>query len=123
MEEKEHKLLEDNQNTMEQKMRFTDEELELLRNTFGGNEVLVKLMRKMFCPEVDLNAPIGQVIDIYSSVQTDGKKPEEIAVAVMARNFLWRHLEQCLMELTILANNTREDLDAMRKSAEKNSAR
>ncbi len=31
-------------------MRFTEDELILIKTTFGGNERLVKLLRKIFLP-------------------------------------------------------------------------
>jgi len=46
----------------EQQMRFTESELDLIRRTFKGNEALLKLLRKVFLPEIDPDAPLGQLL-------------------------------------------------------------
>jgi len=86
-----------------QQMRFTSDELALVRATFKGNDPLLKLMRKVFLPEIDPEAPIGQVIDLYMTVQTDGLTEEQALVNLKARNSLISRVDQMLMQLKLLS--------------------
>ena len=86
---------------MSKQMRFNDKELSLIKNTFAENDELLKLLRKVFlqvelteadvkalkpissndavltllhkiyAPEIELEAPFGQVIDLWLSVDTN----------------------------------------------------
>lgn len=89
-------------------MRITPEEVSLIRSTFKNNEVLLKLMRKMFLPELDPNAPLGQMIDIYHTIQTKDRKPEDIAVELTARNMVIDHTDNVLTQLWILSMQEEE---------------
>lgn len=84
-------------------MRITEEEINLIRSTFKNNESLLKLMRKMFLPELDPKAPFGQMIDIYHTIQTKDRNPEDIAVELMARNMVIDHTDNVLTQLWILS--------------------
>lgn len=84
-------------------MRVTDEEISLIKSTFKNNEALLKLMRKMFLPELDPQAPFGQMIDIYHTIQTKDRNPEDIAVELMARNMVIDHTDNVLTQLWILS--------------------
>lgn len=84
-------------------MRITEVERELIKRTFKGNEALLVLLRKIFLPEIDPNAPIGQVIDLWMTVKTDGLTPEEQLINLKARNQLISHVDQSLMQLNLIA--------------------
>jgi len=57
-------------------MMYTEDELTLIKATFKNNEKLLKLMRKVFLPEYDPNAPLGQVIDLWLSLPVNAhRKP------------------------------------------------
>ena len=102
-------------------MRFTDKELEIIKSLFAENPDAVKLMRKVFLPEYDVNAPLGQVIDLYLTVKTDGKSAEEIARDVQVRNSLIGHLELCLQQLSVLAGTKVESVEDTKKRLAQNS--
>jgi hypothetical protein len=105
-----------------QQMRFTDEELTLIRNTFKGNDTLLKLMRKVFLPEIDPDAPIGQIIDLWMTVSITEKTPEEAYAHLIARNTVISHVDQMLMQLKILAETNltpEEALTTLRKNSNK----
>jgi len=89
-------------------MRFSKEELAIIKGLFHDNEDALKLMRKVFLPEIDPTAPIGQMIDIYRTIQTDGKMPQEVVIALESRNFVIAHIDSMLQNLQILAGMTDE---------------
>jgi len=84
-------------------MRFTKEELAIIKGLFKGNEEALKLMRKVFLPELDPKAPLGQMIDIYRTIKTDGMMASEVVIALEARNFVIAHIDMQLQQLQILA--------------------
>jgi len=88
--------------------RFTEGELRMIRDTFKGNEPLIKLMGKFFCPPLDLSAPPGQAFDIYMQIPSDQLDDITVARNVRARNLLINHLNMRLMELQILAERKEE---------------
>lgn len=85
-------------------MRFTDNELRLIESTFRGNDDLLKVLRKVFLPELDPNAPLGQMVDLYFTVNPENMTDREIAVNFLARRTLVLHVEQQLLQLNSLAN-------------------
>ena len=87
-----------------QQMRFTDQELATLKGAFKDNDPLLKLLRKVFLPELDPNAPLGQMIDIWMATSTKDKTPEQIAIELTARNMLIQHVDGMLMQMKTLAN-------------------
>lgn len=84
-------------------MRFTEAELGLMKATFKDNEPLLKLLRKIFLPELDPQAPLGEMIDLWMSLPTKDQTPEQIAIALTARNSLIQHIDMQLMQLKSLA--------------------
>lgn len=84
-------------------MRITNDELGLLKNTFAENDVLLKLMRKIFLPEIDLNAPIGSQVDLWMTIKIEDQTPDQALINLKARNQLITHLEMCLNQIKILA--------------------
>lgn len=89
-------------------MRITEDERDLLRATFKGNDKLLKLLRKLFLPELDPDAPIGQNIDLWMTVPVKEMDPMQAQVNILARNSLIMHLEQQLVQISILANQKAE---------------
>lgn len=91
-------------------MRFTEAELQFINSTFGGNSDLlliirkfflqscsetelktlsntmtdetVRVLRKVYFPEIDPNAPVGQTIDFWMTVDFKDKTVEESAIAM-----------------------------------------
>lgn len=133
--------------------RYTDDELELLKNvfaenmelikvirkvmlqldmseaeevmwkkTFSDNEALSALMRKMFLPTIDGDAPIHQLVDLYMTINMENKLPEEIASLVKSRQMIVSYLDNQLKVLSgeIKENKTKlaqfdlTDVDALR---------
>jgi hypothetical protein len=84
-------------------MRITDDEIRLIKATFKDNEPLLKLMRKMFLPELDPTAPLGQMLDLWMTVSIKDMSPEEAYVNLLARNTLISHLDQVLLQMSLIS--------------------
>lgn len=91
-------------------MRITPIEREMIARTFKNNQALLLLMRKIFLPEIDPNAPIGQVIDLWLTLENTNKglPLDEQIVNLKARNLLITHVDQSLMQLQAIANMPEE---------------
>ena len=104
------------------KMRFTEEELSLINSTFGGNESLVMSVRKFFLqaetpeefktlneqitgdtllvlkkvllPEIDADAPLGQVVDMWRNIELKSKSVEETNLAMESVQIVIDYLSQ-----------------------------
>lgn len=85
-------------------MRITDDERRLIAATFKGNDNLLRLMRKMFLPELDPTAPLGQMLDLWMTVSIKDKTPDEAYSDLLARNTLISHVDNVLMQLSLIGN-------------------
>ena len=104
-------------------MRITPTELGILKNTFKGQEELVRLMRKLFLPELDPFVPLGQNIDLWMTVKIDGMPPEEAIINIKARNSLIQHLDQVLMTIKTLAETADETPEEAKERMKKDSSK
>lgn len=100
-------------------MRITPQELSILKNTFRGNEELVRLMRKLFLPELDPYAPLGQNFDLYMTLKIEDLDPEVALINLKARNTLIAHLDQCLLQIRTLAELPEEQEGRNKKNSSK----
>jgi len=110
-----------------QKMRFTDTELSLIKNTFAENEAILKALRKFFLqlplsksekesiqnlstdtksvvrktflPEIDGDAPFNQVIDLWMTLEMKGKDIDVVYQDALARQELIEYINNRLLEL------------------------
>lgn len=113
--------IQDKMNSAGQNMRITDAEMSLIKNTFAGNEDLLKLLRKIFLPEYDAKAPLGQVVDLWMTLDVSQKTPEEAYALILARNQLIKHVEQQLIQLRFLAGKKDETVEETKKRLAQNS--
>jgi len=111
------------------KMRYTDEELSLIKNTFSENEEMLKVIRKVFLqipldvidqqiiasikgnknliavirkaflPTIDAKAPLNQVIDMWMTLKMEGKTPEMVSIDARAFDKLIKYLDEQLLRL------------------------
>ncbi len=102
-------------------MRFSDAEISLIKNTFRGNEDLLKLLRKCFLPEIQPDAPIGQVIDLWMTIPVEQLTPEQAIVNLKARNSLIAHVDQQLMQLKLMSELPEETAEEVLKRLKTNS--
>lgn len=106
-----------------QQMRITDAELQLIKSTFADNESLLKLLRKIFLPELTADAPLSQNIDLWMTVPVDQLLPEQALVNIKARNLVITHLEQCLQNLKFLAGAKEESVEETKERLQRDSAK
>ncbi len=104
-------------------MRFSDSELSLIKNTFKDNMELLLLMRKVFLPELDPKAPLGQIIDLWMSLPIKEMTPEDAQINILARNSLIMHIEQQLTQLNVLAEMDNLTVEELLERQKKNSSR
>lgn len=99
-------------------MRMTEDELTLMKATFGGNERLLKLLRKMFLPEYDPMAPFGQTIDLWLAA-TDLKQmaPDQAYQHMMARNMVIGHVEAQIEQIRYFAELKKPNAEETAKNA------
>ena len=102
-------------------MRFTDGELELIKQTFKGNEILLKLLRKVFLPEYDPEAPIGQVVNLWTNIPVNGVSAELAIRNIQVRQDLIMHVESQLVQLQVLANIKEETMEEIINKNKKDS--
>src|SRR5574343_1682775 len=96
-------------------MRISDAELALLKNTFAENDALLKVLRKIFFPEVTASAPIGQNMDLWMTLDLNNLSAEDALINIKARNSLISHVEQCLLQIKILAGLKEETVEATKE--------
>lgn len=84
-------------------MRVSQEELDLIRSTFKGNEKLLKALRKFFLPTITGDEPIGQTVDLWMSTPIKDLTPEQAYHQLIARNFIIGHIEAQLSQLEVIA--------------------
>jgi hypothetical protein len=104
-----------------QEFRYTDAELAMLKTTFAENDELLKLVRKIFLPELSFTAPIGQNIDLWMTIKVEELSPEEALINLKARNSLIQHLEMCLNTIKILSGQKNESIDQVKERLMKDS--
>lgn len=72
----------------------------LLLNSVVKNESLFALLRKTFLPEIDPEAPLGQAIDLWVSIDTKDKLVEDAYLDMKARLIVINYLEQQFYRMT-----------------------
>lgn len=114
----------------QKQLRFTDSELSLIKNTFSDNEPILKairkvflqiplsesenkiiteitnnkslvsLLRKTFLPEIDGDAPLHQVIDLWMTLEIKDKDVDAVYHSAVARQKLITYLEETVQILS-----------------------
>ena len=70
---------------------LTDNEKNLFKNF---NPDLIKILKKTYLPEVDLTCPIGQIVDLWSNIDTKNKDVQGAWLEMEARQILVEYLRQ-----------------------------
>jgi hypothetical protein len=110
-------------------MRYTDEELQLINNVFAGRKDLFILLRKFFLqgelneqeieglkifvepkllavlkktfmPEIDLNTPLGEIVDLWINIPTKGVSLDDFAITTETIRIVSDYLAQRFAKLT-----------------------
>lgn len=119
------------------KIRYTDHELSVIKNTFSDNDDVIRVIRKLFLqkswdiidkntlialrknrellgiirktflPELDANAPLHQMIDLWMTVDLKEKPVELCELNILSREKLIKYIEQ---QLSYLESETPEKI-------------
>lgn len=104
-------------------MRIKEEEIDMIKSAFKGNEKLLKVLRKIFLPEITADAPLGQNIDLWMTIPVGQLTEQQAIVNLLARNQLIQHVESQLLQLRILAETDAKTLEEARESLKKDSSK
>jgi len=104
-------------------MRLTDEDLKTIKSLYSDNVPALKVLRKVFLPELSATAPIGQNFDLWMTMKIEDQTPEEALVNLKARNTLIQHVESCLMQLSLLAGQKEETVEETKARLSANSTK
>lgn len=108
---------------MNKEMRISDDELALIKALFADNPGALKLLRKVFLPEITFTAPLGQQVDLWMTLKIEDLSPEQALINLKARNTVIQHVEGCLMQLNSLAGMKEESVEDTKKRLAKNSTK
>ncbi len=106
-----------------QEMRITKDEIGLIKSAFKGNTALLKILRKIFLPEITADAPLGQNIDLWMTIPVNQMTEQQAIINLVARNQLIQHIESQLLQLRILAETDARTLEEAKEALKKNSAK
>ena len=73
-------------------VKLKKSEIDLLKPITQSKEVM-KLLRKTYLPELELDAPVGQLIDLWLTVDNKDKTPMEAVLALRVRSRLMALIE------------------------------
>jgi len=129
-------MAQEQKNKQQRQMRYTNNELQIIKNTFAENDDLLKrirkvmlqmplntldlsilelgkkkevldILRKTFLPTLDPDAPLNQVVDLWMTIQITDKEPFIALPHLEARKKLIEYLEQ---QLRVLEDNGKEKI-------------
>ena len=106
-----------------QEMRITDKDLSMIKNTFAGKDELLKVLRKVFLPELTADAPIGQNMDLWMTLKVDDMTAEQALINIKARNTVIQHVEMCLNQLKVLSGMKDETVEVTKDRLKRDSSK
>lgn len=106
----------------EREMRITPADKQAIKSLFFDNDPGLKVLRKIFLPVVDPNAPIGQVVDLWNVKEIDDMDPIDCKIYFMARSQLIKHVESCILQLSIIAKKEGKTQEQKVEDRKKNSS-
>ena len=92
-------------------------------NQIADNDALLKVMRKVFLPEITANTPIGQQVDLWMTLNLEELTPEQALINIKARNQVIQHIEMRLMELKMLAGMKEETVEQTKERLKRDSSK
>ena len=102
-------------------MRISPEEQRIIKATFADKPDLLKLLRKIFLPEIDPSAPATQVIDLWMTLENSDKSLEEQLINLKARNKVITHVDQQLLTLELMSKMNTPTPEEIAEQTKKNS--
>ncbi len=103
--------------------RLTDQDYALIKSMFADNDANLKVLRKIFFPELSADNPVGMNFDLWTQTNFDGMSAEEMVIAVQARKMLVMHVEACLQMLKTIAGSKEETPEQTKNRLMKDSAK
>lgn len=96
-------------------MRITREDHELIKKLYGGEAGMhaLKMLRKIFLPTYDPEAPVGQNMDLFwmGLDNLPMMSPADREISILSRIKMIHHVEQQLLQLNALANQSDTSAD------------
>lgn len=102
---------------------MTDEDFALIKAMFANNDANLKVLRKVFYPELSADSPIGINFDLWSQTDFTGMSPEQMVITVQARQMFIKHTEQVLNMLRTIAGSKDETPEETKKRLIQDSAK
>lgn len=76
-------------------VELSKEEKKMITNTFN-NEAVFNVVSKTFLPQIDTDAPLGQVVDLWLTLDLKGMSPNEAWDMMLVRDKLINYIKQQL---------------------------
>jgi hypothetical protein len=120
---------------MKEQLRYDEREMSLIKNTFGNLDLLkalrkvflqmplpvldqsllkmnvkkdtLAIIRKVFLPTLEPDAPLHNEIDLWMTIKIDDKLPDDAMAHIYARKKVIDYLEQ---QLLVLEKNKKEEI-------------
>ena len=107
--------------------RFTEDELLRIKALYSGENGVanLKLLRKVFFPQYDYEAPLGQTVhSLWMGLdQLAQMAPADRELAILSQIRLNQHIERHLIELSVLANQNVETEEEKKAKARRDSSK
>lgn len=95
--------------------RITDADFAAIKSMFAGNPDNLKVLRKIFYPELTDSNPIGMNFDLWSKLDLSGLSADQKLIKVEANQMMIAHVEACLSMLQTLAGKEEETPEQTKK--------
>lgn len=86
---------------------YSEDELKLIQDIFKDDRN-IKILRKVFLPSYDYDAPIGQAFDLMSMAPLEQMGISERLMRVEVVRGIMKHIEARLLDLKVLAHPPEE---------------
>jgi hypothetical protein len=103
--------------------RMTDDDFARIKGMFADNDGNLKVLRKIFFPELSDTNPVGMNFDLWTKLDLTGLSPEQKVIKVEANQMMVAHIEACLSMLKTLAGSKDETPEQTRKKLIQNSSK
>lgn len=108
---------------MTKETRMNEADVARLKAMFADNEDNLKVLRKLFYPELCVENPLGMNFDLWSTTDLSGLSVEQAHVMIEARKMMINHVEGVLRMMQTLAGKKDESPEDTLKRLMKDSAK
>lgn len=103
--------------------RMTDDDFARIKGMFADNDDNLKVLRKIFYPEVSVDNPVGMNFDLWTKLDLSNLSTEQKLIKVEANQMLVAHIEACLQMLKTIAGTKKETPEETKKRLLQSSAK